>query len=186
MLRHNMELNLGRGLGSFEVVTKYGRAPFNVSIRYGQQEVGTKGSIAEVQESIKAVGEEFIRDAIKAIDFAELGDAEYQKALREALLEYRDVFRPTTSIVRSLDFSILVQDGADIPRLNRVEIRKCQLEKKVKVIEMKKLLQRVIVEPSASPFVVICHGSDEGVAGRNTWRFTGDRAHESGQRSYSR
>jgi hypothetical protein len=38
------------------------------------------------------VGEEDIRDAIEAMDFAYFGDAEDQKALREVLLEYRDVF----------------------------------------------------------------------------------------------
>jgi hypothetical protein len=36
VLRHNMELGLGRVLGSFEVEAKYGRARFNGSIRYGQ------------------------------------------------------------------------------------------------------------------------------------------------------
>jgi hypothetical protein len=92
MLRHNMELDLGRGLGSFEVKTKHGRARFNGSIRYGKREVGTRGNVAEVQESIEAVGEEDIRDAIEAMDFAEFGNAEDQKALREVLLEYRDVF----------------------------------------------------------------------------------------------
>jgi hypothetical protein len=107
MLRHNMELDLGRGLGSFEVKTKHGRARFNGSIRYGKLKVGTR-----------AVGEEYIRDAIEAMDFAEFGDAEDKKALREVLLEYRDVFRPTTSIMRGPDFSIKLQDGADIPRLN--------------------------------------------------------------------
>jgi hypothetical protein len=34
MLHHNMELYLGRGLGSFEVNSKHGRARFNESIRY--------------------------------------------------------------------------------------------------------------------------------------------------------
>jgi hypothetical protein len=53
MLRHNMELDLGRGLGSFEVKTKHGRARFSGSIRYGQREVGTRKSIAEVQESLR-------------------------------------------------------------------------------------------------------------------------------------
>jgi hypothetical protein len=80
MLRHNMELDLGRGLGSFEVDTKHGRARFNGNKRYGQREVGTKESIAEVQEIIEAMGEEDIRDAIEATDFAEFGDAEDQKA----------------------------------------------------------------------------------------------------------
>jgi hypothetical protein len=108
MLRHNMDLDLGRGLGSFEVKTKHGRARFSGSIRYRQREVGTRKSIAEVQESIEAVGEEDISDAIEAMDFAEFGDAEDQKALREVLLEYRDVFRPTTSIVTDLDFSIKI------------------------------------------------------------------------------
>jgi hypothetical protein len=111
MLRHDMELNLGRGLDSFEVKTKHGRARFNGSIRYGQQEVGTRESIAEVQEFIEAVGEADITEATEAMDYAEFGDAEDQKALREVLLEYRDVFRPTTSIVRGPDFSIKLQDG---------------------------------------------------------------------------
>jgi hypothetical protein len=93
MLRHNMELDCGRGLGSFEVKTKHGRARFDGSIRYGQREVDTRGSIAGVQESVKAVGEEDIGDAIEAMSFAEFGDAEDQKALREVLLEYRDLFR---------------------------------------------------------------------------------------------
>jgi hypothetical protein len=70
MLRHNMELDLGRGLGSFEVKTKHVRARFSGSIRYEQREVGTRKSIAEVQESIEAVGEKDISDAIKAMDFA--------------------------------------------------------------------------------------------------------------------
>jgi hypothetical protein len=76
------------------------------------------------------VGEEDIRDAIKAMDFAEFGDAEDQKELREVLLGYRDVFRPTTSIARGPDFSIKIQDGADIPRLNRAAFRKSSLKKK--------------------------------------------------------
>jgi hypothetical protein len=64
------------------------------------------------------VGEEDISDAIEAMYFAEFGDAEDQKELREVLLEYRDVFRPTTSIVRGPDFSIKLKHGGDIPRLN--------------------------------------------------------------------
>jgi hypothetical protein len=148
ILRHNMELDLGRVLGSFEVVTKYGRARFNGSIRYGQRELGTRGSIAEDHESIEAVGEDDVRDVIEAMDFTEFGDAKDQKALREVLLEYRDVFRPTTSIVRGSDFSIKLRDGADIPRLNRVAFRKFPLEKKVEEVEMKKLLERDIIEPS--------------------------------------
>jgi hypothetical protein len=132
MLRHNIELGLGRGFGSFEVKTKHGRARFNGSIRYVKREVGTRGSVAEVQESIEAVGEEDIRDAIEAMDFAEFGDAEDQKALRKVLLENRDLFRPSSSIVRGLDFSIKLQDGADIPRLNWVAFQKSPLEKKWK------------------------------------------------------
>jgi hypothetical protein len=114
--------------------------------------VGTKGSIAEFQESIEAVGEEDIRDAVKEMDLAEFGDAEDQKALREVLLEYRDVCRPTTSIVRGPDFFIKLQDGADIPRLNRVVFRKSPLEKKVEEVEMKKLFACGIIEPSVSPY----------------------------------
>jgi hypothetical protein len=151
MLRHNMELYLGRGLGSFEVKTKHGRAHFNGSIWYGKREVGTRGSVAEVQESIEAVGEEDIRDAIESMDFAEFGDVVDKKALREVLLEHRDVFRPTTSIVRGPDISIKLQDSANIPRLNRVSFRKSPLETKEEEVEMKKLLERGIIEPSVSP-----------------------------------
>jgi hypothetical protein len=151
ILRHNMELDLGRVLGSFEEETKYDRARFNGSIRYGQREVGTRGSIAEVHESIEAVGEDDITDAIEAMNFAEFGDAEDHKALREVLLEYRDVFRPTTSIVRGPEFSVKLRDGADIPRLNRVAFWKSQLEKKVEEVEMKKLLERGIIELFISP-----------------------------------
>jgi hypothetical protein len=151
ILRHNMELYLGRVLGSFEMETKYGRARFNGSIRYGQREVGTRGSIAEVHESIEAVGEDDIRDVIEAMKFTEFGDAEDQKALREVLLEYRGVFRPTTSIVRGPDFSIKLRNGAGIPRLNQFAFRKGPLEKKVEEVEMKNLLQRDIIEPSKSP-----------------------------------
>jgi hypothetical protein len=71
--------------------------------------------------------------------------------LREVLLDYRDVFQPTASIVRGPDFSIKLQDGADIPRLNRVSFRKSPLEKKVDEVEMNKLLERGIIEPSVSP-----------------------------------
>jgi hypothetical protein len=110
MLRHNMELDLGRGLGNFEVKTKHGRPRFNGIIRYRKREVDTRGSVAEVQESVEAVGEEYIRDEIEAMDFAEFGDAEDQKALREVLLEYRDVFRPKSSILRGPDFSIKPQE----------------------------------------------------------------------------
>jgi hypothetical protein len=130
VLRHNMELDLGRGLGSFEVKTKHGRARLNG--RYGKREVGTRERVAGVQESIEAVGEEDIRDAIEAMDFAEFGDAEDHKALQEVLLEYRDVFRPTMSIVRGPDFSIKIQDDADIPRLNRAAFRKSLLAWKKK------------------------------------------------------
>jgi hypothetical protein len=56
MLRHNMELDLGRGLGRFEVKTKHGRARFNGSIRYGKRVVRTRGNAAEIHESIEAVG----------------------------------------------------------------------------------------------------------------------------------
>jgi hypothetical protein len=151
MLRHNMKLDLGRGLGSFAVKTKHARARFSGSIRYGKREMGTRGRVAEVQESIEAVGEEDIRGAIEAMDFAEFGDAEDQKALREVLLGYRNVFRPTTSIVRRPDFAIKLQDGTDIPRLNRVAFRKSPLQRKVEEVEMKKLLERGIIEPSVSP-----------------------------------
>jgi hypothetical protein len=92
--------------------------------------VGTRRSVAEVQESIEAVGEEDIRDAKEAMNFDKFGDAEDLKALRKVLLEYRDVFRPTMSIVRDSDFSIKLQDGAYIPRLNRVAFRKSPLEYK--------------------------------------------------------
>jgi hypothetical protein len=67
------------------------------------------------------------------------------------LLEYRGVFRPTTSIVRGPYFSIKLQDGADIPRLNLVAFRKSPLEKKVEEVEIKKLLERGIFKPSVSP-----------------------------------
>jgi hypothetical protein len=97
------------------------------------------------------VGEEDIRDAIDAMDFAEFGDPEDQKALREVLLEHRDVFRPTTSIMRGPDFYIKLQDGTDIPRLNRVALRKSPLENTVEEVEMKMLLERGIIEPSVSP-----------------------------------
>jgi hypothetical protein len=53
--------------------------------------VGTRGSIAEFQESIEAMGEVDIRTAIEAMNFAEFGGAEVQKVLREVLLEYREV-----------------------------------------------------------------------------------------------
>jgi hypothetical protein len=151
MRRHNMELDLGRGLGSFEVKAKHGRARFNGSIRYGKREVDTSYSVMEVQESIEAVGEEHIRDAIEAMDVAEFGDAEDQRALREMLVEYRDLLRPTTSIVRGPDFSIKLRDVADIPQLNRVAFRNSPLENKVEEVEMKKLLERGIIEPSISP-----------------------------------
>jgi hypothetical protein len=97
------------------------------------------------------VGEEDIRDAIGAMDFAEFGDAEDQKALREGLLEYRDGLRPTTSIVRGAYFSIKLQDGAKAPRLNRIAFRTGPSEKKVKEVEIKKLLDRGISDPSVSP-----------------------------------
>jgi hypothetical protein len=97
------------------------------------------------------VGEEDIRDAIEAMDFAEFGDAEDKKALREVLPEYRDVVRPTTSIVRGPDFSIKLQDCADIPRLNRVAFWKSPLEKNVEEVEMKKMMERGIIKPSVSP-----------------------------------
>jgi hypothetical protein len=101
------------------------------------------------------VGEDDIRDVIEAMDFIDFGDAEDQKALREVLLKYRDVFRPTTSIVRGPDFSIKLRDGADIPRLNRVAFRKSPLQKKVEEAEMKKLLERGIIEP------LLCAAKDE-------------------------
>jgi hypothetical protein len=131
MPRHNMELDLGRGLESFEVKTKHGRARSNGSIRYRKREVGTRRSVAEVQESIEAVGDEDIRDPIEAMNFAEFGNAEDQRALRKVLLVYRDDIRPTTSIVRGPGFSIKRQDSADILRLNRVAFRKSPLENKV-------------------------------------------------------
>jgi hypothetical protein len=98
---------------------------------------GGHEAIAEVQKSIEAVGEVDIRDALETIDFAEFGDAEDQKALRKVLMEYRDVFRPTNSVMRGSDFSIKVRNGADIRRLNRVTFRKSTLEKKVEEVEMK-------------------------------------------------
>jgi hypothetical protein len=85
---------------------------------------------------------------IEAMDFAEFGD---QKALREVLLEYRDVLQRTTSIVRGADFSIKLQDGAVIPRLNRIAFRKSPSENKVEEVEIKKLLERGISESSVSP-----------------------------------
>jgi predicted nucleotidyltransferase component of viral defense system len=75
ILRHNMELDLGRGLGNFEVETKRDRARFSRRIQYKQREVGSKRSIAEVQKTTEAVGEEDIRDAIEAMHFAEFGGA---------------------------------------------------------------------------------------------------------------
>jgi hypothetical protein len=53
--------------------------------------------------------------------------------------------------VRGPYFSIKLQDGADIPQLNRVAFLKSPLEKKVEDDEMKKLLVRGIIEPSISP-----------------------------------
>jgi hypothetical protein len=54
--------------------------------------------------------------------------------------------------VKGPDFSIKLQDGADIPRLNRVAFRKSSLEKKVEEVEMKKLLECGIIESSVSPY----------------------------------
>jgi hypothetical protein len=67
------------------------------------------------------------------------------------LLEYWDVIRPTTSIVRVPYFSIKLQDGADIPRFNRVAFQTSPLENKMEEVEMKKLLERGIIEPFVSP-----------------------------------
>jgi hypothetical protein len=67
------------------------------------------------------------------------------------LLDNWEVFRPTTEIVKGTDFSIKLQEGAEVSRLNRVAFRKSPLEKEVEVVEMRKLLERGILEPSISP-----------------------------------
>jgi hypothetical protein len=50
------------------------------------------------------------------------------------LLENWEVFRPTMEIVRGPDFSIKLQEGADVSRLNRVSFRKSPLEKEVEEV----------------------------------------------------
>jgi hypothetical protein len=92
-----------------------------------------------------------IRDAIEAMDFPGFGEQSDQESLRRVSLDNWEVFRPATEIVKGPDFSIELQQGADVSRLNRVPFRKSPLEKEVEEVEMRKLLERDIVEPSLSP-----------------------------------
>jgi hypothetical protein len=83
--------------------------------------------------------------------FPGFGEQSDQESLRRVLLDNWEVFRPTTEIVKGPDFSIKLQEGADVSRLNRVAFRKIPLEKEVEEVEMRRLQERGIVEPSLSP-----------------------------------
>jgi hypothetical protein len=137
------------------VETSHGAARFSGSIRYGEQGGNRRresAGIHEVEEAVcNAVEEADIRGAIEATDFPGFGEQSDQESLRRVLSDNWEVFRPTTAIVKGPDFSIKVQEGADVSRLNRAAFRKSPLEKEVEEAEMRKLLERGIVEPSLSP-----------------------------------
>jgi hypothetical protein len=155
MLRYGMELDLRRGLGSFVVENSQGAARFSGTISYGEQGGSRRresAGIQEVEEAVcNAVEEADIRDAIEAMDFPGFGEQSDQESLRRVLLDNWEVFRPTIEIIKGPDFSIKLQGGADVSRLNRVAFHKSPLEKEVEEVEMRKLLERGIVEPSLSP-----------------------------------
>jgi hypothetical protein len=60
---------------------------------------------------------------------SDIGDRiEDQKALRNVLLEYSEVFSPTTETVPGVQYKIILKPGADILSLNRPVFRKAPKE----------------------------------------------------------
>jgi hypothetical protein len=105
--------------------------------------------VAEVREK------HIIADTLDAIDGLELtgfGTGDDRQALQAVLREYVDVFNADTGIVPGWEFKIEVEDQADMSKLNRPVSRKSPMEQEVERCEMRKLLERGIVEPSKSPF----------------------------------
>jgi hypothetical protein len=71
------------------------------------------------------------------------------------LLEYVDVFSPTTETVPGVEYVIQLKPDADLSQLNRPSFRKSPKELATEREAMEKLLERGIVQPSAS-----CYGTN--------------------------
>jgi hypothetical protein len=142
-----MKLDLGQDRGSFRVRTEHGEARHSGSIRYEQPRREGQGKwVEEVRQSTMAIADEDTREAIEALDLSEFGEAADQDAMRRVLLEYQDVFRPTTGVVPGAAFVIKLEEGADVSSLNRTAFRKSPMEKELELVEMTKLLDRGILE----------------------------------------
>jgi hypothetical protein len=154
MLRYGMELDLRRGLGSLwqrPAMERLASVAAYVMESKWETGVGNPRELTRLRKRC-ATRSKRMRGAIEAMDFPDFGEQSDQESLSRVLLDNWEVFRPTKAIVKGPDFSLKVQEGADVSRLNRVAFRKSPLEKKVEEVEMRKLLERGIVKLSLSPF----------------------------------
>jgi hypothetical protein len=90
-------------------------------------------------------------DAIMNLNLEGFGEKDDQRNLRETLLEFIDVFHPNTGVVPEEEFHITLRSNADMSQLNRPAFRIILAERMVEDTEVKKLLDRGMLEPSISP-----------------------------------
>jgi hypothetical protein len=149
---HSMSLELGRGLGSLRAETSGGRVTFSGSIRLQVKKAGGEPeNVHGVGESRKLVAASDTEDAIRHLNLDGFGTVGDQAKLREVLVEHIDVFCPNTGVVPGEEFRIVLRPEADLSKLNRPAFRKSPTERAIEDAEVKKLLDRGILEPSISP-----------------------------------
>jgi hypothetical protein len=104
-----------------------------------------------------ALVSEDLKAAVEGMDLSELGDGtKYQEALRNVLLKYVDAFAPTTETVQGVEYSIQLKPDADLSQFNRPSSRNYPKELAMERQAMNNLLERGIVQPSAS-----CYGAND-------------------------
>jgi hypothetical protein len=147
MIKYQMDLLLGKGLGRVTAETENGPRVFSGSIRYQQLKEGGE----QIAEMDNWQVEEDMLDAIDKMNITCFRERQDQEALRSVLREYLDMFSPKTGTVPGREFRIKVEDGADLAKLNRPVMRRSPMEQEVERWEMQGLMERGIVEPSELP-----------------------------------
>jgi hypothetical protein len=143
ILRLNMRLEFSRGLGSFTAPTKVGCG--TRSGRILSFDVPDNGC-----EHVRVVHEADVPEAIAELDLSMFGEWEDQARLRDLLLEFQEVFIPSTATVSGFEFKLELSEGADVAKLNRAPFSKSRMEQEVEADEVRKLIGLGIVVPSTS------------------------------------
>jgi hypothetical protein len=153
MEMQSMSLDLVRGLGALRVDTEKVKVIYSGSIKY------RTGGITGVAENVSMINEirdivviKDTEDAIMNLKFEGFGEKYDPRNLRETLLDLIDVFHPNTVVAKGEEFHITLRPNADLSQLNRPAFRKSPAERMVEDTEVKKLLDRGILEPSISPY----------------------------------